>query len=292
MIRGTKPKMSLFSRLPEREDMTLCIAAFASEWTEKKEIKASTYFCADARIETPVAGSDTEYKLRKVTDDWAAMFAGNVGRAVELLSLYTSYLSSRPFSEQEILNDLRTPPQMMKKRLANEYVSSMTGLSFDDLVKDGQTILPAAQYENIWTDIMRIEIGCQLILIPTSRTGLYVVDCDGSVNTRRNFCTIGTGSSNAEAWLHFREQNKFTSPERTAAHLLEAKRFSEHAPGVGKTTHLACLDNDQHLYQYQRVEDTEKKIWKTHGPRKTTSVKITPHKFAGNPIKWQELAVG
>jgi hypothetical protein len=124
-------------------DMTLCIAAFSADWTSEEGFKTRINFCSDSRIETNATGSETEFKFRKVTDHWAALFAGNVGRALELLRLYTYHFADSPVDESSVLAEIRIPPQQFKKQLAGEYVANLTGLSFDVFTNQGQSILPS-----------------------------------------------------------------------------------------------------------------------------------------------------
>jgi 20S proteasome alpha/beta subunit len=205
-------------RLPEREDMTLCIAAIAQDYTEH-HFEASFVFCSDTRVETQTTGSDTEFKFHKVTNEWAAMVAGDVGRAQELLSMYSSYLTGKLFDPNTVLDELRVPAQELKKKLSNEYIANTTGLSFDDFVTRGKESLPSGLFDSLWNEVARIQIGCELILIPVPQDkALFVVDIDGEVHLRRNFCTIGSGSSSAEAWLHHRVQKQFYGLKRTLIH--------------------------------------------------------------------------
>jgi 20S proteasome alpha/beta subunit len=273
--------------------MTLCIAALASEIDSEKAVKTSVYFCSDYRIETFAAGSETEYKFHKVSDSWAGMLAGNVARASELLDLYSSHLAGKAPTGEQAVHELRIPVQLFKKRLASEYIASMTGLLFEDFLVSGQTTLPPALYERLWGDIARIEIGCQLILVPTDAHRLYSVDSDGSVSVHKVFCAIGSGASNAEAWLHYREQGRYLGLSLTGVHLLEAKRFAENAPGVGRKTSLSILDSEKNLHQFaeSHVQAAEREIWKRYGPRR-------PKKGVADPVSdpmttpWSEVGIG
>jgi hypothetical protein len=169
----------------------------------------------------------------------------------------------------------------------------MTGLLFEEFVADGQAKLPSPFYERLWNDISRIELGCQLILVPTDAHRLYSVDSDGSVSVHKVFCAIGSGASNAEAWLHYREQHQFSGLSLTAMHLLEAKRFAENAPGVGKKTTLAVLDHEKNLHQFYeyRVQAAEKEIWKLYGPRKAKNDVADPVVDA-SITAWDKLGIG
>src|SRR5579862_5486274 len=108
--------------------MTLCIAAIA---TLGEVGNTSAVFCSDSRIETTAASSETAFKFRKVSAHWAGMYAGTVGRADELLGMYTEFLTDRPPDGSAIMDDLREVAQKFKRKLAAEYVATMTGIGFE-----------------------------------------------------------------------------------------------------------------------------------------------------------------
>jgi hypothetical protein len=274
--------------------MTLCIAAYAGEFDDAGALQTSICFCADARIETHASGAETEYKFRKIAARWAAMIAGVIGRSTELLELYSAHLANEKMDDPVSIEALRLPPQLMKRRLAGEFISSMTGLTLDEFTAQGQTLLPSSLYENLWNDIARIEIGCQLVLIPIDQTRkLYSIDRDGSLTIHNEFCAIGSGASNAEAWLHYRQQRSSFGLAITTVHLLEAKRFAENAPGVGKKVDFAVLDDQKRLIQYseQAGKKGEDEAWKRYGPRKIpSSATMVLEGFP--PTPWDDLGIG
>ena len=117
-------------------------------------------------------------------------------------------------------------------------------------------------------EILRIEQSCELIVVPLKKRiqFLYQVSRHGLVEQIRNFCAIGSGAYNAEAWLHFREQAPFTRLPETLLNVYEAKKFSEHAPGVGGTTRLLWIQgNDVRVLAKEKAVG---KLWKSFGPRK------------------------
>lgn len=130
------------------------------------------------------------------------------------------------------LEELRKPPQMLKRRLVEEYVQNTLAMSYEDFLTKGPS-LPASVYEPMVADISRLEIGCQLILIPVPAhpfRSLFTVDVNGSVYHEQNFSAIGSGASNALAWLHYRSHSQFTHVNRAMLHVWEAKKFAENAP--------------------------------------------------------------
>jgi hypothetical protein len=280
-------------------DMTLCIAAFAiNGWKmkgpEKMEgPKINVCVVFDKRIETSTSGAEIAFKFKKVSANWAALIAGNVSRAEELLSLYTSNLPSEPIPDTELLDELRKPPQTFKRRLAEEYVQNMIGISYGEFLSTGRASLPASLFENIAYDVAKLDIACQLILIPVapqSQNHLFIVDSDGSVSQDDNFCAVGTGANGATAWLHYRGQHKYNDLQTTCRHLIEAKKFCETAPGVGKKTHLIQIGDDNSM-QYVSNETVFDKTWNQSGPRKSTRIKIDLQNYGGNP-GWKDTGIG
>jgi 20S proteasome alpha/beta subunit len=271
--------------------MTLCIAALAiAEGAAINE--TTTIFCTDTRVETHTTGAETGFKFRKVNNSWGVMFAGKVGRAEELIGMFETHLPEESLEDSAVMDALRIPPQNFKKILASEYIANMTGLPFDDFHLRGSSALPPSLFENLSNDVARIEIGCQLILAPIPSSGhLYSVDIDGSVNIHQHFCTIGTGSSNAEAWLYYQAQNRFLNLQHSIVHLLEAKRFSENAPGVGKKTDLYWISHDLKTHSIFNEEKLEESIWRRYGPRSTRKTKIKLEEI-DDPPDWKDIGRG
>lgn len=282
------------SRRPQESDMTLCIAAHC---ISQRVNERNVVVCSDRRIETDATSSQVGFKFRKLSHQWAALMAGNIGRAEELMQLYSSHFRDRKeIPETDIAAELRIPPAQFKKKLINEYVQSVIGLTFDEFLQNNQS-LPDALFENLSNDIARISIGCQLILIGVpshQRTQfLYTVDTDGTLYLHTDFAAIGTGASNATAWLHYREQNRFDDVNTTMCRLLEAKRFSENAPGVGEKTIMLWLSNDGQSAISGQDDVFKSKVWKKYGPRdQSGAVNLPDIKATFNKTKWSEVSVG
>jgi 20S proteasome alpha/beta subunit len=274
--------------------MTLCIAAFSTVgWDENKNPLTNIVLCSDMRIETPVAGSETANKMQKIGQNWAAMIAGNVSRAHELLSIYCADLPHDPIPETQILDTLRVPPQKLKRRLAEEYVQATVAMPYDQFIASGKESLPTWLFDNMMTEISRMEIGCQVLLIPTNKQTIrqfYCVELDGSVFQQEHFCAIGSGQHSASSWLHYRQHASHHELEQTLCSVLEAKKFSENAPGVGRRTNLSILTDDGRIL-FLHDETMPEKVWKRTGPRKNDNIKFTLPKMFYS-VKWDDLDVG
>jgi 20S proteasome alpha/beta subunit len=273
--------------------MTLCIAAKCADHVTDRNV----VFCFDKRVETDVAGSEVGFKFRKVSTHWVAMLAGQVGRAEELIGLYTTHLQDRLLAEFEVPDELRIPVQKFKNKLANEYVHTMLGISYEDFLQRGQSSLPSTLFENMATDIARLGINCQLILVPIKPQPckhIFIVDTDGSLSVHNDFAAIGTGGTNAYSWLSYRNQNQHTSIAETIVHILEAKKFAENAPGVGKQTVILWIDENGKMKTPNGIDDAglANKLWLRFGPRKVSKIKQSVKDEFDEGVNWDQVGIG
>lgn len=287
-------------------DMTLCLAAFSVEVIKPSPLaggdvtaRRNVVCCFDKRTETDTAGSETAFKFRKVGKNWAALFAGSIPRAEELINLYSSRIPAKVVPESSLMEVLREPPRTFKRILVEEYVQTRLAMSYDEFIAKGSSSLPQSVFENISTDISRLQLGCQLILVPLHdqpSKHLYSVDLDGSVYPENNFVAIGTGASGATAWLHYRAQQRHTSVSDTVRHLIEAKKFCETAPGVGKRTHIILITNDRKVKSLAGPEsERERKsnqIWAKYGPRNPKKTDLQINELLSGEYDRDKAAIG
>lgn len=269
--------------------MTLCVAGFGQDKIGERNVVC----CSDMRTETRSTGSETIYKFRKLSDQLGALYAGSVARADELMAIYVDYFSTKEIPARNAIEEFRKPPQILKRRLVEEYVQNTLALSYDDFLSRG-TSLPPSLYENATGEIARMDIGCQLILIPVppKSRNLFTVDENGNVYEEQNFTAIGSGASNAIAWLHYRNHGQFTNVDTTLLHVWEAKKFSENAPGVGKQTNMVWIEHDAHMRHLRSFARFEQ-LWKKFGPKNAKGPNIEmKSQFHPERIPWTEVGVG
>lgn len=253
-------------RLPMEEDMTLCIAANVRHHVEESIV------CAfDFRIETSSSGSDTGYKFRKLSKDWGAMLAGVTSKADRLLDILSECFTSQEVRQNNALIEIRKAVASYRLELVEEYVQSVVSMSYDSFL-ERKASFPDHLFEQVASEILRVQQECDIILfcLHQKLPFLYVVGANGLVDQVRNFCAVGSGAPNAEAWLHFREQSSFDQLHKTVVSVYEAKKFAEHAPGVGKTTRLLVLQGDK-IMVYQNMSEMDK-LWRKYGPHPLPAV--------------------
>jgi hypothetical protein len=90
--------------------------------------------------------------------------------------------------------------------------------------------------QDVWP---KFSIECQLIIGTFAEDGsshLFWVQQNGFVHpiTLPGFCVIGSGATNANFWLCYRDQSLDLSLRRSAYHTFEAKLMAERSPHVGK----------------------------------------------------------
>jgi hypothetical protein len=278
--------------------MTMCIAAFAGD-PGKKGFEISTVALFDSKVETSISGSEIGYKFRKVSDYWGALLAGNISRAEELVSIYSNVLPKTPIPPSEIAETLRLGPAEFKQRLAKEYVNATLGMSLEDFLVRGSTALPKSLFESTANDIARMQLDCQLILIPAVEQlfnyhiRMWVVEGDGTLAQFNDFAAIGSGAAAATTWLHFRSQNRFETRKNTIRNLLEAKKFGENAPGVGKQTHMLVIKPAGKSGGLLADNRTVDRIWRQFGPRPGKELRDDLlNEMFSEETDWKKISIG
>ena len=245
-----------------------------------RPLKPSLVCSFDFRVETNSSSSDTGSKYRHF-DNWGILLEGDTLKADRLLNLFSSEFHNKAIGPVQAVPSIMEVVAVFKRELVNEYVQTTLAMSYDDFRKDRQAI-PANLDEQIFAAITRIEIGCELILFNVDYKSPYVfrMDPDGTVTQVRNFCAIGTGAPNAEAWLHYRQQIRFDTLEKTVASVYEAKKFAEHAPGVGKLSRILIVDAKNKVWSSHSANSFEY-VWSKNGPRKQRTIAdiVSPDKF-------------
>jgi 20S proteasome alpha/beta subunit len=262
------------ARPPRETDMTLCIAAGVRKMDAG--ISDGLVCCWDLRVETEHASSDTGSKFRKVSEEWAALLAGDTQKADRLLDLLAVDFKGRTIDRKEAISEIRRVVAEYKSELVNEYIQGLIGLSYEDLRKNRATI-PEAFYLQVFEEITRVSIGCDLILMNLKYKTPFVfhVYSNGMVDQARNFCAIGTGAPNAESWLHYRQQSLYRSLAESVLSVFEAKKFAEHAPGVGKKTRLAVIGPHDRVRLFGN-DDVLSKMWDCYGPQAHNKEDMAP----------------
>lgn len=258
--------------------MTLCIGALAHD---HPVINPCVVLCFDYKVSNEVIGSESEYKLRVLSHQLIALFAGSPGRAHELALLFKDYLSRTNLTLVGAASQLREPLTTFKRRMADSYVQRRLAVSYQDFLDHGKEWFGPEAYERRLTAIERHDLRVELIIagFVEGEAVLFQVrqDADGGVELEQctNFCVIGTGAYTAEPALHARAHT-FTTPLADALYnVYEAKRVGESSPYVGARTRILVLKHGLNRGEFEThirvVEPAGEKwlrgLYRRHGPR-------------------------
>lgn len=223
--------------------MTLCIAAAAEDRGRLRIVISS-----DWRIENSSSGAEIQDKLYWIGDEWAVLIAGTITRAIELVDTYAEYfrgLRERniKITDTTILDHVKKPPITQKYKIANEYVGALLGMTYKDFLTNGKQILPHKQFDEIVSDIQRLDLDCQLILSSfiDGAQRIYKVCADCSVEASEHFAAIGSGSDIAESILFQRDHEGDLPIGQALYDVYEAARLGSKAPGVGNQHAISVL---------------------------------------------------
>lgn len=214
---------------PWELDMTLCVGAQCL-WDGEVAIVGAF----DERVETNMAGSNSEFKYTPLNGSWGAYLAGPVAQARELIEIYIEHLASAKITRSNVIEQLRIPARKMKARLANTVTHQLVSLSHEEFLKRGQQSFTQEMCRHVEMQIASARFEAQLILagLVDGSPSLFAIDAD-DVHKITNFATIGSGSSIAQSVLYQREQSPLTDISRTLYSVYEAMRLGRNAPGVG-----------------------------------------------------------
>lgn len=211
--------------------MTVCIAGICLDRDFPRFL-----FCSDQRIETEEAGGDVCLKMDHAGDGWFAMIAGITAKGRDLVAVCRRALMDRThlMDSADIVSKVLECAHVQKRILAENYIRSQLGESYDWLLEQGHLKLPENHFSELLTGVRSITLGCQILLagfVSENHPLLLTIDSDGTVYREESFAVIGTGGATAQASLFRRKYRGFMPIDEAAYYIYEAKKFSEVAPG-------------------------------------------------------------
>ncbi len=277
------PLRKTVHRIPKRvarRSMTVCIAAACLE----NDLDPRIVLCRDWRGELPYVGSSDEvYKLKRLSDKWVALVAGTLCRADELCLRLEYGLKKTPFTEENIVNEIRKVFGDYKRSLADSFLRNKYGFSFDTLIDKGRDAFGESFVAECFSDIEKLSIPVELIVAgfveaydyDEKEVGMHPVLCslseanDGDpVVLEDEFSVIGAGANTARTMMFSRNQNAANSLLQTVYTVYEAKRISETVPGVGDSYSIDILHLDGSLHNLTEVGAKRlRQIFDRFGPR-------------------------
>lgn len=229
--------------------MTLCVVAKGVDGKQTKAVLA-----ADYSVETDIAKAEIQNKFMYVGDrEYPVLIAGSSSRATELLARMADCGNSAKHQITEEDQFMRLCREAMKRHkhvIADEYVSARLGISYNTLLESVHKSIPPETYREILSDVTRIRLGCDVIVVffswTTGEPSILRLSDDGTMELCSHFAAIGSGMYIAESSLFYREHSDLTPLADAIYRVYEAMRLGSHGPGVGEKFKTGICFAGQH----------------------------------------------
>jgi hypothetical protein len=221
--------------------MTVCIAGIGGLGPS-----ARILLCSDTRLESDFAGGEGASKLLGAGGGFFAMIAGPISSARDLLRVIRTRFDQRPDPSQDnIADELRHSATAQKQKMAEHFIRTKFAVDYKDLLT-GQLELPPELYHQALFDLGQLSLGSDVIVagFVGGVPHIYTLRQDCHVEEAEAFACIGSGEYIAHGALFQRKFRWGLDIEEAMYYVYEAKRLSEVAPGVGRSTHLRIVEPD------------------------------------------------
>jgi hypothetical protein len=218
--------------------MTLCVAAQCWDNNESKIV-----YGTDLLSDSGIAKADIEGKAFSVSkEEHVVLVSGSPSRAREIMTILNDLWETSEAAH--FINVCREALRRHKHDVADEYVSSQLGISYDKLLTEAYSGLPPDKYREIMDAVTECKPGCELVIghFESSETSyLFRTNEYGILEACSNFAAVGSGMYMAEASLFQREHSEHDSLPDTIYHVFEAMKTGSRAPGVGEKTIMGVV---------------------------------------------------
>lgn len=230
-----------------RNPMTVCIGALCD--TKEIENTANIVLCADTLVTytqegTPITSNPNGSKIFPLPLGFRCAVADDLTQSHVFVSKLVEVMRDLELNDPSLHDQVK-----LAIEATNEYIRNWLrlrilgdfGVTLGEYLHDKDLVDREKIREEISTSRAPIEMivagfnGMRPILFYTDSVTIQEQPILGfySAQDTRTFQS-GGGADLALAWLNFREQMPFMSSQRTVYHILEAKRFAEQNPTVGK----------------------------------------------------------
>lgn len=220
---------------------TVCIAASC---VDLKTGRVFAVLCSDGRIEIDGLGSgNIGQKCIHVAPGVSAMFSDSLPKAKELVDRYIKFLTDpkTQWTEDNALELLREPLECQNRADATAYLSASCGMEYEEFLE-----LDSGAQTNLIVGLEQWKSKCQLLIVCLATNVVRMFLVTDRVEEQSMFGAIGCGANAALASLYSRAYATYHDLEQAIYYVYEAKRSSDHVPGVGKETYLSVLEfNDK-----------------------------------------------
>src|ERR1043166_1543481 len=234
--------------IPERRDMTVCIAAVCDDNTTANAAKI--IMATDSKISGALGSAETMLKNRFLTaapDGWRCLTSGSDTDILATMQIFKNRFRNTKVDETNVVHIVRSALNERKADKANELIQGKYAISYADFLATGKFRLPDDLFRSAATEVelIRIDADFAIVGFDSTKSGLLVKSngkCEVSI--KEDFVAIGEGGYLAQASLLNRSHSYVSTFARALYSVYEAKKFAEGAPSVGRSTQITILHND------------------------------------------------
>ena len=224
--------------------LTTCIAAIC---LDTKDERHKLILCSDWDVDDSSTGIRSEQAMLKtlpVGCGWYAMMGGSLSPAYRLFYKYRARIEDLVNTSRldNVVERFSSPAHELRSLMLDDLCMSLAGVKYREALK----ITTPASHPNLHYQIASSEIGAELLLCGfVERTPtILMVDRSATVHLMRPWAVIGCGSTLASPSLMLRDYQENFFLEDAVYLVYEAKKRSERVSGVGDTTSLYVMEQD------------------------------------------------
>jgi hypothetical protein len=251
--------------------MTVCIAVACDCETDNRNPKL--ILASDTLLSLGYTSAEVAFKARKLCTDWGIMIAGeDISHAMSVIDTAKGILEDKKGVAAGTVSDAVTEAyQIIRRSQLEDMYLKTYDLTMKEFVKEGKDFFPEVHHLELLNEFRRYDLGCQFLVAgfsheKASRANFFMVENPGTASIFDDFgyCSIGSGSPNALAYLSRRGQSPVTSFEQSLYNIIGAKSLAEKATGVGANSTLVVQERGKtsHIPDFEKLSTIER-IWKT-----------------------------
>jgi hypothetical protein len=224
--------------------MTICIAAVCDENTDDRKI----ILCTDRKISSALGSAETSLKSRTLgLESWRCLTSGSdIDILCTLRLLQNIFRDENNIDETNVLALVRAALNNRKRDKAEELIQGKFGISYMEFLEHGKNRLPDDIFRAVAFEVEQTALDAEFIIVGYGYGYPLLVKTDTNcrASIKEHFAVAGEGAYLAQAALLSRAHNHLMPFGRALYSVFEAKKFSEGAPSVGKSTSITVLHSD------------------------------------------------
>lgn len=231
--------------------LTICIAAICDNG-RRIVVAADRMYTAPAPVSLEF--ETDEGKIERLGKSCVALSSGNSAFATEILSAVADKMGGNPTPKlADVVDLIKVEYTSARARKAQEtIVTPALGADFASFAAKGGMVPNYLQvqpgvYQQLVMQTLQYNLGLDVIVAGIDQSGADIAQVTHPGTTfnlnKLGYGAIGSGGIHAITKLYLDAQTKQRSTAETLYSVYQAKRASERAPGVGRTTDIGIIDN-------------------------------------------------